>query len=235
MPFSIKQKQYIAFTFLLVFALAATLTLYRATQQRFIIFHRAVEMTRSGEMGQGAGMLRQALALGFDKDPAIIRMAEEYLAVENYGMARELYQNMLSRHPEDGGLVYHLALMLTRRGQTEDAIALYDSYSKTWEKLPEAYFHLADLHQGRQDFAKAVELYRIGLALDPDNVTGKLRLAETLSWMEQYKDAIDLYRDVLVSQPNLRPARLALARVLSWSGQQEEAIREYRIVLGDLK
>jgi tetratricopeptide (TPR) repeat protein len=235
MPFSVKKNQYLTFSFLLVFAMATMVTLYHGTQQRFILFHRAVEMNRSGAMEQGTEMVRQALALGFDQVPATIRLAEEYLAVENYEMAGELYQNMLSRHPEDGSLVYHLSLILSRQGRTGEAIALYGKYSKTWKKLPEAYFHLADLHQGRQDFAKAVALYRIGLILAPDNVTGKLHLAETLSWMQQYKEAIDLYREVLTSQSNLRQARLALARVLSWSGMQEEAIREYRIVLGDLQ
>lgn len=235
MPFSIKQKQYFTFSFLLVLALATMLTLYHTTQQRFILFHRATEMIHSGAKEQGTEMVRQALALGFDQDPAIIRMAEEYLVVENYEMASELYKSMLSRHPEDGSLVFRLSMILTRQGRTEEAIALYGSYPKTWRELPEAYFHLAGLHQGRQDFDKAVELYRIGLALAPDNMSGRLRLAETLSWMQKYKESIDLYHEVLASQPNLRQARLALARVLSWSGMHEEAIREYRIVLGDLQ
>ena len=234
MSITIKQRQYIGFSLLLVVTMAATVTAYHGTQQKFILFHQAEELTRAGAMEQGAALARQAIATGFDRSPAIIRLAEEYLAAGDLKAASALLGEMLSLHPEDGTLVDRFGLLLTHEGKEAEALALYNRYPQAWKKMPEAYFHLASLHQGRHEFEKAVALFRLGLTLDPENIAGRLQLAETLSWMQHYQEAIALYREVLAKQPNLRPARFALARVLAWNGMRDEAIREYRLALGDL-
>jgi len=234
MPITTKLRQYIGFSFLLTVAMAATVTVYHSTQQKFILFHQAEELTRAGAMEQGAALARQAIAAGFDRGPAIIRLAEKYLTAGDFFTASALLREMLSRHPEDGGLVHRLGQLLTREGKKDEALALYDRYPQAWKKMPEAYFHLASLHQGRHEFEKAVALFRIGLTLAPENLASRLQLADTLSWMQQYQEAIALYREVLAKQPGLRPARFALARVLAWNGMRDEAIQEYRLALGDL-
>lgn len=190
-------------------------------------------LTRTGDLTQGAALARQAIEAGFDQAPAITRLAEKYLAARDFETANVLYREMLVNHPADGDLVHRLALSLSRQGRNDDAIALYRRYPQAWGKNAEASFHLAGLHQARQEFEKAVTLYRVGLILAPDNLAVRLQLAATLGWMQHYQESIALYRDILASQPGLRQARFALARVLGWNGMREEAIREYRLALGD--
>lgn len=234
MSITIKQRQYIGFSLLLVVTMTATVTAYHGTQQKFVLFHQAEELTRAGAMEQGAARARQAIAAGFDRGPAIIRLAEEYLAAGDLKTASALLGEMLSRQAEDGTLVHRFGLLLTREGKTAEAIALYARHPHAWKNIPEAYFHLAGLYQGRHEFKKAVALFRAGLILAPDNMANRLQLADTLSWMQNYQEAIAMYRQILAKRPNLRPARFALARVLAWDGKRDEAIREYRIALGDL-
>ncbi len=81
------------------------------------------------------------------------------------------------------------------------------------------------------DVQKAVRLYEVVLAEDPDHTTALHRLALARAWDGEYGSAVDLLDRLLQLAPEYLDARVDRARVLAWRGDVEEAVSQLDALL----
>ena len=96
-----------------------------------------------------------------------------------------------------------------------------------------AIFRLATLRSWSNRLDEGVKLFRRYVALNPENVEGRLSLARTLAWGGNYASALAIYDSVIAQNRNYRDAVLARAQTLAWAGQLHEAIAIYRRWVSD--
>lgn len=76
-------------------------------------------------------------------------LALEYIKAENELQAEELFKAILTHSPDYIGSYYHLAKLLERKGQTQEAIAWYEQGMQTAKKLNDrhAYSELQSAYE----------------------------------------------------------------------------------------
>jgi tetratricopeptide (TPR) repeat protein len=130
------------------------------------------------------------------------------------------------------------------------SVSSTSSSASSLDRQAEAYydFILGHLNEQRYDetgdfsyAAKAVELYKKALELDPDSPVIHERLAETYAKSQQIRDAVLEAQKILERDPNNGAAHRLLARIyvrtlgdLSASGQKQtldQAIEQYQDIL----
>ena len=90
-----------------------------------------------------------------------------------------------------------------------------------------ATYRLADLSK-RSDPARALQLFRRYVALEPSDPWGYMALGDALARSGSYGDALRSYDDALRLAPGERDAVIGLARVLARAGHTDAAVAGYR-------
>ena len=90
-----------------------------------------------------------------------------------------------------------------------------------------ATYRLADLSK-RGDPARALQLFRRYVALEPSDPWGYMALGDALARSGSYGDALRSYDDALRLAPDERDAVIGRARVLARAGHTDAAVADYR-------
>jgi tetratricopeptide (TPR) repeat protein len=139
-----------------------------------------------------------------------------------------LYTHSLAAAPDPPLLHYNLALLLSARGETAEAIRHNREAVRIDPTYAEAFNNLgANLAVlGRLD--EAIQNYREALRIEPDNARAHNNLGRALEDERHLDEAIQQYREALKIHPGYALAHFNLARTLHARGQLEEAIAHYR-------
>src|SRR6266480_4687125 len=90
-----------------------------------------------------------------------------------------------------------------------------------------ATYRLADLSK-RSDPARALQLFRRYVALEPSDPWGYMAMGDALARSGSYGDALRSYDDALRLAPDERDAVIGRARVLARAGRTDAAVAGYR-------
>src|SRR5207247_10964748 len=110
-----------------------------------------------------------------------------------------------------------------------DATSAERAYAAALAVDPEnsrATYRLADLSK-RGDPARALQLFRRYVALEPADPWGYMALGDALARSGSYGDALRSYDDALRLAPGERDAVIGLARVLARAGHTDAAVAGY--------
>ena len=111
-----------------------------------------------------------------------------------------------------------------------DATAAEREYAAALAVDPEnsrATYRLADLSK-RGDPARALQLFRRYVALEPSDPWGYMALGDAFARSGSYGDALRSYDDALRLAPDERDAVIGRARVLARAGRTDAAVAGYR-------
>lgn len=117
----------------------------------------------------------------------------KYFLMEEYGKAVPLLEQALTLNPENAGIHYTLANVLTKAGQADRAVPhaekafLLDAENKHHVML------LADLYQKKRNYAEAAKLYQILQQRYPDNAEYGIELASIFILQDKYEEALKAY------------------------------------------
>jgi O-antigen ligase len=108
------------------------------------------------------------------------------------------------------------------------------------QRNPFLYFHLGEAHRAlansqrlqtlrRPNFEAAVDFYRKGLQLFPQDIHLWVRLGQALDGLREFRDAEEAYLNALKIDPNLGAIHAYYAVHLQARGRNEEAERQHAI------
>jgi tetratricopeptide (TPR) repeat protein len=136
-------------------------------------------------------------------------------------------------------------------GNAQEATTAWEKANRIYELRPEAYQNLAAVYTQANDYQKAIEAYRGGLAalehepaarvLEEEEITERTEaeasmrenLAELLLFTDQYGEAETLYREQLAEDPeNIALRGKLAAAIAAQPGRAEEAQAIYNELLG---
>lgn len=119
-----------------------------------------------------------------------------------------------------------------REGDHARAAAAYEQVVRRDSTAAQAVHRLAILLSWRNELARAIELHRLYVRLEPRDDDGRIALARTLTWAERYTEAAAIYDSILARHAGHRDAVLGAAQLLAWRGDLTNAMARYEAWLG---
>jgi tetratricopeptide (TPR) repeat protein len=150
---------------------------------------------------------------------------------EEYHDLNALYTATLKKNPRCWMAQYNLGIVLSERGETDQAIDHYRQAVALRANYPEAQYNLGRLlvQQGRLD--EAIEHYEKAVEISPADSEAQNNLGATLFEIGRVDDAIAHYRKALELEPNYAEASCNLANALIAKGDFDGAIARYSACL----
>ena len=190
-------------------------------------------------------LFQQALALQPDSLAARYGLGRAALLAEDYQRAVDLLEEILARAPAAAAAHYPLGMAyralgnearaeahLRRRQST--ALRPADPLMAEVDALIEsarAYETRGNEALDREEWRAAAELFRRGLALDPDNPALRHRLGTALYVMGDAEDALAEFERVTRESPNFPAVHYSVGVLLQGEGRHREAIGRFETAL----
>ena len=190
-------------------------------------------------------LFQQALALQPDSLAARYGLGRAALLAEDYQRAVDLLEEILARAPAAAAAHYPLGMAyralgnearaeahLRRREST--ALRPADPLMAEVDALIEsarAYETRGNEALDREEWSAAAELFRRGLALDPDNPALRHRLGTALYVMGDAEGALAEFERVTRKSPNFPAVHYSVGVLLQGEGRHREAIGRFETAL----
>ncbi len=190
-------------------------------------------------------LFAQALALFPSSLSARYGLAQTALLEEDYRRAADLLEEILARNPEIGAV--HYPLGMAYRGLGDDAkaeehlrrrenaeirpadplMAALDSLLTTAGTFENSGLEALD----RQEWPAAIEQFRQGLELDPDDPGLRHRLGTALFMTGDLDGAMAEFQRVVRTTPDYFPSHYSIGVLLQETGRHAEAVARFRTAL----
>ena len=190
-------------------------------------------------------LFAQALALFPSSLSARYGLAQTALLEEDYRRAADLLEEILARNPEIGAVHYPLGMAYRGLGdaakaeehlrQRENAeirpadplMAALDSLLTTAGTYENTGLEALD----RQEWPAAIEQFRQGLELDPDDPGLRHRLGTALFMTGDLNGAMAEFQRVVRTTPDYFPSHYSIGVLLQETGRHAEAVERFRTAL----
>ncbi len=198
-----------------------------------------------GRPDEAEPLFAQALALFPSSLSARYGLARTALLEEDFRRAADLLEEILARNPEIGAV--HYPLGMAYRGLGDDAkaeehlrrrenaeirpadplMAALDSLLTTAGTYENSGLESLD----RQEWPAAIEQFRQGLALDPDDPGLRHRLGTALFMTGDLNGAMAEFQRVVRTTPDYFPSHYSIGVLLQETGRHAEAVARFRTAL----
>jgi protein O-mannosyl-transferase len=148
-----------------------------------------------------------------------------------YRTELKLYEDTVSKRPQNPFAQYNLGKLLAESGRIEAAIAADREAVKLRPGLLAARLNLANALRAVGKWDEAIDEYRAVIEMKPDYAIAHYNLANALIRLDRKLDAAEHYRIVIQLSPGDLDARDNLGAVLMDSGRLAEAEAEFQEVL----
>jgi tetratricopeptide (TPR) repeat protein len=148
-----------------------------------------------------------------------------------YRDLNELYTATLNKNPGCWMVHYNLGIVLSERGETDQAIDHYRQAVALRPNYAEAHYNLGRLLVEQGHFDEAIDHYEKAVEINPADPEAQNNLGVTLFGIGRVDDAIGHYRKALEIQPDYAEASCNLANALIAKGDFDGAIANYRTCL----
>ncbi len=115
-----------------------------------------------------------------------------------------------------------------RKGDFDQAIAIYKDALKRDKSRADAYQRLAIIHDRRGEFRESAELYRMALAASPGNADIFCDMGYSLYLQHRWAESEQNLKQAIALRPDHARAHNNLGLVLAQDRRPEEALAEYR-------
>jgi tetratricopeptide (TPR) repeat protein len=195
-----------------------------------------------GRVGEAQAAFARALALQPDSAAALFGAGRAALARQAYGDAIGHLEHALQVDPRATVINYPLAMAYRGNGQRAKADALLQRRGNVAPDLLDPLLQQADVvlesavsYEGlgmqalrRQDWAGAVQAFRRGLDIAPDDASLRYWMATAMIASGDAAGAEREFREVVRRAPGFANAHFSLGAILDRRGQKAEALREYQ-------
>ena len=166
---------------------------------------------------------------------------EYTLASENYNIALENLENSnekeeilnsleqicrqrVNNNPADGEAHCNLGVIYQKRGNTEGALAEYQTAEKLNPSLLITKINAAILYYEKKKYKESIDFCNKALLSDPKNVQARLQKAKCFQAMSLWENSAEEYKNVLKYDENNAEAQFGLAEIYSRNMPAEDAL-----------
>ncbi len=177
-----------------------------------------------GDLDKALAYLSRATELA-PKDAGMqFALARALVLRGNRAFGEQAARNALALAPELHGARYLLGQVLLEDGKIEEAQAAFAVLSEAPGFQGIARFGLGDVARHQRRLDQAIEHYRAGLALDPDQVRAVQLLGGCLISAAREDEALQLYGEFLQRHPETVAIEAALGELLGQLGDEAGAL-----------
>lgn len=188
----------------------------------------AVWLARHERPADAIALCRQAAKADASAAPATAlatALAAGWTTIGERSAAEELFADALARHPDDGGLLFSLAMLRLKLHEDKQGEELLRRYLRLEPRSAVAMNNLAILLADRHDAAdEALELTERAIAL----AGARPELVDTKGWVlfeqQRYEEAADSFREALALSPAKAVYRFHLAMTCARQGKQDDSL-----------
>ena len=198
-----------------------------------------------GRPADAEPLFAQALALFPSSLSARYGLAQTALLEEDYRRAADLLEEILARNPEIGAVHYPLGMAyrgLGDEGRAEEHLRRRENAEiRPDDPLMAALDSLLDAAGtyessglaalGREEWPAAIEQFRQGLELDPDDPGLRHRLGTALFMTGDLAGAMAEFQRVVRTTPDYFPSHYSIGVLLQETGRHAEAVDRFRTAL----
>ncbi len=137
-------------------------------------------------------------------------------------------QKLLKQFPEDITCLNVLGVVLDRKGNTEEAIKIYQKALQINENSPETHFNMGSIFHrlGRSNEARVS--YEKAISIKSDFLNAHFNLGLVYQNLQDNKKAIESYEKAIKLKPDFHEAIGAMGTALQAQGELDESIELYR-------
>ena len=154
---------------------------------------------------------------------ALKEMGDCYAALADGQRARECYRRASALAPGRPDPYVGLGVVAMQDGRLDEAVTFFDLARKIDPSCGEAYGGLAMIHQRRQEYLAAFEMYLKCLELNSDNLTALLGLFQTSCQMGTFSKIIRYLEIYLQGHGDDAAVLFCLATLYAREGQLHQA------------
>ena len=137
----------------------------------------------------------------------LIQQADEAYEQGDLDKALMILREANYRKPYDAEILYKIAFIHYKKAAYQDAIEALEDALKGDDKDPAIYALMASSYRAKKQYAKAGEMIREALRLDPDNAIYHFNYGNILQDLGHFEDAIEEYKKALELDSSLDAAK----------------------------
>ncbi len=149
---------------------------------------------------------------GFDSE-IYYELGLNYLLNADNFNAKKNFIRTIQLKPDDKNAQIKLALTHELSGEEDMAILVYNTIIEKYPYYIPAISNLANLYIEKNDFKKALELYRDILKINPQYYRAYLGLGLCFDKLEKYPNAIRYYKKYIAKKPYSQSAKYLVGRI----------------------
>ncbi len=149
-------------------------------------------------------------------------LARLYRFENEHDKAEETLKSILSRDPQNEGALEQMSQLLIDEGRTPEAIELL-SKAAAISTSPTLYDLLGDAYSQSHEYAKAEEAYKKAVEGDPDEISHRKELAQTLLTEEKFPQALEEFKRLAIIEPENAENYLRLSQIYRHMNQFDQA------------
>lgn len=146
-----------------------------------------------------------------------------YAAVDNYERALDCYRQAVELAPREPGPYIGLGVIALQSDELDQAQRAFAMACKLAPRCAEAYGGLAMVHQKRQEYPAAFDMYLQCLEIDSDNLVALLGLFQASCQMGNFSKVIHYLELFLATHPDDVAVLFCLATLYARDGRLTEA------------
>ena len=149
-------------------------------------------------------------------------LARLYRFENEHDKAEDTLKTILSRDPQNEGALEQMSQLLMDEGRAPEAIELLTK-AASMSTSPTLFDLLGDAYSQSHEYGKAEEAYKKAVDGDPDEVTHRKELAQTLLTEEKFPEALEEFKRLAIIEPESPENYLRLSQIYRHMNRFEEA------------
>lgn len=159
--------------------------------------------------------------------------AQTYEAQNNPLMAAEIYENIVAQYPREDDYYLKLSNLYRDAGLIPKAVGTIDRLMVQLGETEEALYRKFQLQLNSDKPEDSLATLQKLVAIAPDNIFYKERLAGAYLFLNKKQEAIDLYKEILTIDPTNARANMAMTELSSPNGGEGQKLNSLTSFVGN--
>jgi tetratricopeptide (TPR) repeat protein len=191
----------------------------------------AVVRGQLGALDEARDLIGQAVDVAGQSAEDHVVLGTTFIRINDLESAHRQFEMAVARDEGHAEARFHLANVLSGRGNVADAVIQYERVLAIDPDYAEAHQNLGLALQRLGQFEPALPHHQAALAISPKSAAIRVSLGDACRHLGRHDDAIVQYAQALATNPDLTDAHINLGGCFHATGRPEQAIRSYQRAL----